>query len=147
MDGDRLSGLLLFALALYIGYEASKLPIGSVNQPDSGFFPMGIALALLVLSALIFLETCASEHVAEPVRFGERAGRVWISVAALIVYALILNRLGYLVSTLLAMLLLLKGVEQLRWRTTLWAAFPAVIASYFLFRWLGVPLPRGILPL
>lgn len=145
MDADRLSGTLLFALGLYIAYEALKLPFGGIHQPDTGFFPSLIALSLLCSSGLTLLATRRNEHVKETLRFG--TFRVWIAVIALILYVVILNRLGYLVSTFLMMVLLLRGLERLDWRTTLWVAFPAVVSSYFVFRWLGVPLPPGIIPL
>jgi putative tricarboxylic transport membrane protein len=145
MEADRLSGALLFALGLYIGYEALKLPFGGIHQPDSGFFPSLIALLLLCSSGLTLLATRRNEHVKETLRFG--TFRVWIAVVALILYVVVLNRLGYLVSTFLMMVLLLRGLERLNWRTTLGVAFPAVVSSYIVFRWLGVPLPPGIIPL
>lgn len=145
MDADRLSGALLFALGLYIAYEALKLPLGGMRQPDAGFFPSLIALSLLCSSGLTLLATRRNEHVKETPRFG--TFRVWIAVVALILYVVVLNRVGYLVSTFFMMVLLLQGLERLGWRTTLGVAFPAVVSSYIVFRWLGVPLPPGIIPL
>jgi hypothetical protein len=147
MDGDRLSGVLLFAVGLYLAYEALKLPFGTVRQPDAGFFPLCIAVSLAFLSGFIFLGTFMSEHVGEPLRFREGMPSVLITVLALILYIFVLNLLGYLISTLAIMILLLKGVERLGWQRSLWVAVPTVTVSYFIFRWLGVPLPRGIIPL
>jgi len=147
MDGDRLSSALLFAVGLYIAYEALKLPFGTVRQPDAGFFPLCIAVSLVFLSSFIFLGTCLSEHVREVLRFGEGMAGVLITVLALTLYIFVLNALGYLISTLAIMILLLKGVERLGWRRSLWVAVPTVTVSYFVFRWLSVPLPPGIIPL
>jgi len=147
MDGDRLSGAALLLCSLYIGYEAFQLPFGTVRQPDSGFFPLLIALALFCSSGLILLGTLRRQGVRDPLQPWDGTGRVLIVVGALVVYALVLNRLGYLVATCLIMILLLRGLEGLRWGATLGVAVPAVVASYGTFRWLGVPLPQGILPL
>jgi hypothetical protein len=45
------------------------------------------------------------------------------------------------------MLLLLRGLERVGWLASLAVTAAAVVASYALFRWLGVPLPPGIVPL
>ena len=147
MDGDRLSGLLLFLLGSYISYEALKLPVGGLRQPDSGFFPLGIGLSLLCLSGLILLGTLRPGRVRAPLQFGEGMGRIVVVIVAQVLYVVVLNRLGYLMATFLIMMLLLKGVERLKWGTTLGVALPAGAVSYVMFRWLGVPLPQGIIPL
>src|SRR3972149_6435199 len=73
------------------------------------------------------------------------AARVAIAAVALLLYALFLKPVGFLVCTLLLMLLLLRGICKVSWRASLLAALPAVALSYFLFTRLGVPLPAGVL--
>lgn len=145
-DGDRLSGFLLLLFGLYYGYETWQLSFGGFRQPDSGFFPSCLALALLGTSMVIVAGSFRAGRVAQRVRF-ERIGRVVVAVAVLLLYVVVLNPVGYLISTFLVMMLLLRGLERLRWRTSLGIALPAVVLSYFVFRWLGVPLPPGPIPL
>ena len=45
---DRLSGVVLMAVAIGALVEASDLPFGSLRQPDSGFFPKSLASLLLL---------------------------------------------------------------------------------------------------
>jgi hypothetical protein len=74
------------------------------------------------------------------------AGRVVTAVAALAVYASVVDWLGYLISTLLVMLLLLRGIERTGWGMSLLITCISVVISYVMFRQLGVALPQGVLP-
>ena len=146
MNADRVSGVVLFLFALAAGWEARKLPFGTVSTPDSGFFPLSLAVMLAALSALIVLASWLPiARDAEPPSW-KNAGRVALVAAALVVYVAVLNRLGYLLASVLIMLFYLRGLERVRWSVTLAITIVSVVGSYLLFRRLGVPLPAGIVP-
>jgi hypothetical protein len=147
VDPDRLSGGVLFALGLGTAYAASRLPFGTVHEPDAGFFPLLLAAALLALATLVILGSLTRRDPAPPLALGGGLRRVGVAVAALAGYVLALERVGYLVATLLVMLVLLQGLERIGWRRALAVALPAVVGSYYLFVRLGVPLPPGLVPL
>lgn len=147
MNADRASGVVLFLFALAVGWEARKLPFGTVNAPDSGFFPLSLAVALALLSGLVVLSTWLPETAAAAMPSWQGCGRVVVAVATLGAYVAVINRLGYLLATTLVMLLLLRGVERLKWGVSLAVTVVSVVTSYLLFRRLGVPLPSGIVPL
>jgi hypothetical protein len=146
MNTDRVSGGVLLLFAAAAGWEAWKLPFGTINAPDSGFFPLSLAVTLALLSALIVLATWLPEARATTPPSWQGGGRVALAVAALVAYVAALNGLGYPLATVLVMLFYLRGLERLRWSVSLAFAIVSVVASYVLFRWLGVPLPAGILP-
>ncbi|MGH8621878.1 MAG: tripartite tricarboxylate transporter TctB family protein [Burkholderiales bacterium] len=146
MNADRVSGAVLLLFALAAGWEARGLPFGIINAPDSGFFPLSLAVMLALLSALIVLATWLPEARATAPPSWQGGGRVALAVAALVAYVAVLNRLGYPLATVLVMLFYLRGLERLRWSVSLTFAVVSVVASYVLFRRLGVPLPAGIMP-
>ncbi|MBI2297225.1 MAG: tripartite tricarboxylate transporter TctB family protein [Betaproteobacteria bacterium] len=146
MNTDRVSGGVLLLFAAAVGWEAWKLPFGTINAPDSGFFPLSLAVALALLSALIVLATWLSGSRATTPPSWQGGNRVALLVVALVAYVAVLNPLGYLLATALVMLLYLRGLERVRWRVSLTVAVVSVVASDLLFRRLGVPLPAGILP-
>ena len=146
MNADRVSGVVLFLFALAAGWEARKLPFGTVNAPDSGFFPLSLAVMLAMLSALIvFASRLPGARATAPASW-QGAGRVALVVAALVAYVAVLNQLGYLLASALVMLLYLRGLERVGWGASLAITIVSVAASYVLFRRLGVPLPAGIMP-
>lgn len=147
-DIDRLSGFFFFLFGLYIAYESFRLPLGDFHHPGSGFFPFGLGLALLLLSGILLSQAFKRGRLKEWFKFGEGKRRMLIAIAAMGVYVFVLNRLGYMVSTFLIMVFILKGLEKQKWRTTLLISLPCVVVSYIMFSWwLGVPLPKGVIPL
>ena len=47
MRNDRLSGLFLLALALFVAWENRAYPLGSVADPGPGFLPLALAVLAL----------------------------------------------------------------------------------------------------
>lgn len=139
------------ALALLSGYillAASRLNLGSVRVPQTGFFPRVLAV-LLVLLAVIELVRALRQgpSAAAP---GKIEIEGWFRIGATLTimagFALILERLGFLLATFLLMVLLLRAIEAPRWPKAIVVALLASLISYGLFAWLlGVPLPAGIL--
>jgi putative tricarboxylic transport membrane protein len=147
-DLDRASGLFFFFFSVYLIYATLQLPIGGFHHPEAGFLPLGLALAMLILSTFQLIGAFKKGHVKEWFTLGEGKFRVAVAMASMLLYVLVLNRLGYLVSTFLITVFLLKGIERQKWLTTLLITIPSVVVTYLVFsRWLGVPLPKGVIPL
>jgi hypothetical protein len=146
MSADRLSGMALLVFALAVAWEAAKLPFGNINAPDAGFFPLSLAVVLALLSGLIVVGTWLPETAAAAMPTWCGAGRVSVAAATMTAYVAVIDWLGYLLATALVMLLLLRGIERLKWRTSAAVTIFSVVGSYVLFRRLGVPLPPGIVP-
>ena len=142
--GRRLPSAALVLLGLAALYKASDLSFGSLRQPDSGFYPTLICIALIVLGVVSLLNR---EPAGEPEAAPEPSGtlRVWVVVAALAVYALVLKPVGFLICTSALLVLLLKGMGGVSWRGSALSAVLASVACYVLFTRLGVALPAGIL--
>ncbi len=141
--GPRLPAATLAAIGLAALYKASALPFGSVSQPGSGFFPTLTGVALAVFATMALLASPAKPEEAETPARSDTA--VWVVVIALLAYVLALPRVGFILSTAAIILLLLRGIGGVPWRTSLIAAMVAAAACYALFTRLGVPLPPGIL--
>ena len=61
-------------------------------------------------------------------------------------YILALEKIGFLLSGFLLLLVILKGVENLSWRKAILIPFSTLGASYLLFHFiLKATLPKGIL--
>jgi putative tricarboxylic transport membrane protein len=145
-NADRVSGSVLFLFALAVIWQASKFPFGTISAPDSGFLPLSFAITLALLSALVVLRTWLPQTAATEMPSWGGAGRVVTAVVTLAVYASVVDWLGYLISTLLVMLLLLRGIERTGWGMSLLITCISVVISYVMFRQLGVALPQGVLP-
>ncbi|MGH7852706.1 MAG: tripartite tricarboxylate transporter TctB family protein [Candidatus Binatia bacterium] len=138
------ASVILLAFALGALYESLKLPFGRVNTPAPGFFPTVLAVLLVLVSFLTWLaalrQSAGSLQHSEPLSFR----KILWNLAALAAFTLLLESLGFLATTIVFLILLLRVVERQSWRMTVTVALCASVASYMILkRLLGIPLPMG----
>jgi putative tricarboxylic transport membrane protein len=141
---DRLSGSVLVLAAGFAIFEASRLPFGTLRAPDAGFFPLCLSFLLLVAGAAIVLRSYTA--ASEPLQFTSQTWYVLVAAITFVVYAFTVQTVGFIVSTIAALLLLMRGLGGMSWTRAVIIGVPAVVLSYLGFLELGVPLPRGFLP-
>ncbi len=144
-NGDRLSGALLLAFALYMTYEALQLRFGSVSRPGPGFYPAILAVMLACLSGAVLVGSLRARDALLNVSFGSRTSHIGLTIAAVIVYAAVVEAIGFLVCTFILVLALLIGLGKVAWRRALLVAAVGTVVFYVIFTSLGIPLPQGIL--
>lgn len=129
--------------ALYL-VQGARFPLGSVEQPGPGLFPILVG-AFLVVSGFAFLLQCPRQIPATlALPAGEAGRRVTGIAAALAAFCLLLPWLGYGVTAFGLLLAILRLFGLTRWAVTTVVASVATAASYYLFAVvLGVPLPAG----
>lgn len=142
MNKRHLQRLILFFLILFsIVYCAAsiRLKIGRLVEPGPGFMPFIIGVFMGTVSLIELRRNFKAQIENGEMPFSPKKVRKPLMVcAAVAVYALILTPLGYLSSTFLLMLFLLKGIEPQRWITAIIVATFATAISYLIFVvWLG----------
>jgi len=145
-NGDRLSGAVVLALALYVSYEALKLKFGSVTRPGPGFYPTVLALLLVGVSAALVLRSLRAGERHLQVSFGGRTGHIAITAVAIIVYAAVLEMVGFLPCTFALVLMLMRGIGKVAWPRAIVLTGAGTVVVYVIFTQLGIPLPKGLLP-
>jgi putative tricarboxylic transport membrane protein len=139
---------LLIGLAGYLLFEGRALRFGTMRVPQTAFFPSVLAVLLLFFSLIaLVLAFRQSETGPSPGKI-ETAGwfRIGATLATLVGFAAALESFGFLLSTFLLMMLLLRAIEAPPWSKVIVVALTTALAAYFLFDWLlGVPLPVGVL--
>jgi putative tricarboxylic transport membrane protein len=146
--------LFWVALGAFVSaYAYIKLGIGKFTAPGPGLMPflLGVLFGLLALCKLIIalLKHGESEEPPKKEEEAEQSpklyGKLALIVGALFAYAILIEPFGFLPTTFLCMTLLFKSVGFKRW--SLAAAYSAgvVLITYFLFTYLGVRFPPGVL--
>ena len=75
---------------------------------------------------------------------GARWRKVMLTVASLAAYAALLDRLGFLLATIPLMLVLLRGIDPVRWRIALPVAVLSTVGLWWVLkRLLLIQLPAG----
>lgn len=144
---DRISGFIVFFLAVVIFWEGRKISIGGIHSPGPGFFPILVAALLLVFSLFLIIPKRKRENEGQPPLAWSTVLRRLVPVlAVLLAYFFLLEYLGFLVTGFLLMTFLFAEVGSLRWYGAVPWAFISIGLAYLLF---GVlmhsNLPRGVL--
>ena len=142
LRSDQLSGLMLFAIAVFVWWQNRAYPLGSLQEPGPGYTPLLIAVFLGVTGLLIAIRGGASQPLAE-VRWPE-AKRAALILVACGVATYALEHLGYRI-TIAVLLVFFLGVMERR-KPLAVAAIAigfSLLSFYFIGTLLRVPLPVG----
>jgi putative tricarboxylic transport membrane protein len=146
---DRISGSFWFLFSLFVSYESYRLGLGTVNQPGPGFlfFWTGIVIAMLAIAVVIKSFGKQTLDEVKDQAFGKKnATKVILVLVSLFVYALVMEWLGFFISTLLLFIFLLGFIERKKWWFTLLVSVAVTLFSYLIFETgLQSQLPKGIL--
>ena len=145
-----ISAVTLLALALAALLEASKLTFGTLSSPQAGFFPLVLAIFLAIFSLVLIAEAIGGPKEDSDASGGGSAiwKKIVLAVAALVVFGVLFESLGYIISTFLFIAFLLRAVEQQKWSLVVVVAFLTSLTTYLVFGLLlNTPLPGGILGL
>ncbi len=146
---DQTSSLFWLVIGIGITLGSLKYGFGSLHEPGAGFITFFAGAILSLLSIALFLSSLRSGEPRKRIGVlweGLEVGKVFYVLGFLVIYTLVLNRLGFLVSTFLLLSFLLRVKATYRLLNVIIMSLLITAASYLLFEvWLKVQLPKGIL--
>ena len=147
--GEKLVNLcLLLVSVFYLSYSQTHYKLGTVRVPKEGFMPLLLGIGMVGLSGFLTLQSFVGKGDAKNVKLNLPWLRFIGMVAVSFAYALLLNKVGYLLCTFVFLLAVLKLSKLEGWKLPLIISVVASVAFYLLFKVaLGVMLPAGILGL
>lgn len=144
---DLITSIILLILSGYIIFESSQMTLKDQYGPGYGFFPFWLGIILAVLSiVLLFSSLRRPDELDEPSKFptGQGAVAVFLVILGLAGYALVLERLGYILTTFIFVAFLMGVVQRDKLKTTALTAVGVTLMLYLIFDvGLGVRLPQG----
>ena len=142
LRSDQFSGLMLLALALYVGWENRAYPVGTLAEPGPGYLPLLLAIFLGAMGLLIALWGVRSAPLAA-MKWTE-ATRAVVILIVCGVATLALERIGYRLTMIALLVVFLGVIERKHWFMVAAVAIGFSLISYAVFAtWLRVPLPLG----
>jgi putative tricarboxylic transport membrane protein len=148
---NLISACLWLVLSLFICVGSIHIGIGGFRNPDAGLFPLLTAVLLGIFSLLLFFDSLLkpSDRAKEAQPFWTRETRwknILLTLAALLVYALVVDKVGYLLATFAFILFLFRVIEPQRWPVAILGALVTALVSDAIFNfWLQTQLPDGVL--
>ena len=138
------SSLLLLLFSCFICIQSYRLNLGTLNSPGPGLFPFGAGLVLGLLALIVILQS-AQEGGSERIE-GRGNLKIALVLFTLVAYGLLLERVGFLVTTFGLLVFLLKVIVSQRWARVLVSALLSTLMSYVIFEiWLKTQLPKGFI--
>ena len=147
---DLVSSSFWLTFSFLVAGESYRLGLGNFRGPGPGFLPFVASLVLGVLSLLLMVQAIHRKGEEKEVQeaWSQRGNweKIVYTLAALLLYLFLLEKLGFLFCTFLLVVFLLRVVETQRWPVVIVTAFLATLFCYILFQvWLKIQLPSGTL--
>jgi putative tricarboxylic transport membrane protein len=145
---DMISGGILGGFGIFVVAQSLRLDFYTDGVPGPGFFPCLLGIALTVCGAIL----TASRWIRPKVGVEEfplpsrdvatRSLGLWMSIFAA---SLLIGWLGFALTTVLLVAVILFGIERRRGLTPVIATIVIPLLTWLLFGWLlQVPLPTGL---
>jgi putative tricarboxylic transport membrane protein len=145
-NSELWGGLIGLALGVFVIRSGLKLKLGTINDPGSGYvlFYTGVLMCVFAVTIIVAAVTDGGPT------FGSRwEGTRWtkplLVIGCLTAFAVALDPLGFLLSSIPMLLLLLRVIDPVRWTLAIpIAVFAPLGVWWVLKRMLLIQLPSGI---
>jgi putative tricarboxylic transport membrane protein len=138
---DRLTGLALLVLAVAYGVAAGGYQAMIGDPLGPAVFPIALAIPLGLLSLYLIVRPDPEPDWAR----GRALLKQALSLVAFVAYAYLLEPLGFLVSTFLAVVVLGRLLGARLWQAGAAGVAIAVVLFVVFDTLLSLPLPAGVL--
>lgn len=150
MKRDQIIAICVFILgAVYFGLALNLKPPIMRQSVGPEVFPMGIAVAMMLCAVWLFIASMRSKEPDRPPQpqNPDRMSMLTIFLG-LLGYGLLLDILGYFVTTVAFLVSTIAVLESVRnhWLRTIVVSLATSFALFWLFDgWLGITLPTGVI--
>ncbi|AOT72123.1 tripartite tricarboxylate transporter TctB family protein [Geosporobacter ferrireducens] len=145
--GNLISACLFIILGIYVTMLSNKFPNPGGDQvtgPD--FFPKVLSGILIALSILLFVSTVLNKEDRQVGLLEKSAIKAYITMAALILYLVAINIVGFAIATPVFLFGLIRFYGMENYVKIAASSVLATAIIYGVFKvLLAVPLPMGIL--
>jgi putative tricarboxylic transport membrane protein len=148
---DVIGSLIWAAGGAFFCIGSMDFGFSHMGTIGGGFFPFVAGASLIALAVVVLVTALAGKKEDEPAKepfLPERDSlkKLLLALLALFAYVLVLKYGGFVLTTFIFMIFLLKFIEPQRWTVALGAGALTTGAAHLVFNiWLKVQLPRGFL--
>jgi putative tricarboxylic transport membrane protein len=145
-NSELWGGLIGLALGVFVIWSGLKLKLGSIHDPGSGYVLFYTGLLICVFAVTIIVAAITENGPTFGSRWEDtRWTKPLLVIACLTAFAFALEPLGFLLSAIPLMLLLLRVIDPVRWSLAIPIAVLAPLGVWWVLkRLLLIQLPSGI---
>jgi len=142
---DFWSGLMFLVAGVVFAVGATNYSMGSSARPGPGYFPLLLSIIMALIGAIVLFKALVLESAG-----GDRIGAIaWrpllVIVASIAVFALIIDRLGMIVTVPVLIAMSSLAGDEFRWRGVIVSAAVLTLGSWLVFVW-GLKLTIPVWP-
>jgi putative tricarboxylic transport membrane protein len=145
---NRIAAIFFLIVGIFFTLYAHSVEIGSWSEPGPGFLPFWAGMTMAIMSAALLIGNLKRKGPARPSFFPQSDSwkRVFLTFLSLIAYNLLLNPLGFALTTFLFVMFLVRFIFPQSWvRTLMVAVLSAIFARLLFINFLETQLPKGFL--
>lgn len=149
LQTERVGILFWLAVGLVSIYGSTRLGLGALREPGSGFLPFVAGCFISLMAVFLFLHSLLRRREAQDKPSSFWAGVHWHRpvIISLVTFGfvLVLERLGFILAGFFLLVILFKGVEKFSWKKAMIIPTLTLGLTYLLFNvFLKASLPKGI---
>jgi len=148
-SADQISAIFWLCFAVVVIIQSSSLGLGTLHQPGPGFLFFYVNIVLGIMSLVLLFRSWREKRAGEvqPALFkGQDTRKIMVVLISLFLYAILMERLGFILVTLLLFIFLLGIIEKKGWVFTVFVSVVVTAITYLIFEtWLQCMLPGGLL--
>jgi hypothetical protein len=148
-NNDQASSAFWFCFGLIVIFSSLPYGLGEIRSPDTGFMPFLTGMAMCILAIIGFFEATMERRKGvtwQDCFTGVRWHKPLMSLSSLVVYALFLEKVGFLIASTLLVGFLLRVIHPQKWSVVVIGSLLASSVMYVVFHvWLKTQLPSGLL--
>lgn len=148
MNENRFASLIFLMVGIYALILSLRLPIGNLREPGPGMLPLSISI-LLCISGIIgwFIRTKEKKSQRLTFPLMTRGLITPLKIVGITTsFILVVERLGYLLTSSLYIFLLFFWISRYRlWISIFLSIIIGIGSGYFFGKILSVPLPKGLI--
>ena len=142
---DFWSGLMFLVAGVVFAVGATNYSMGSSARPGPGYFPLLLSVIMAILGAIVLFKSLVSETEGGGL-IGYVAWRpLLVIVASIAVFALVIDRLGMIVTVPVLIAMSSLAGDEFRWRGVIVSAAVLTVGSWLVFVW-GLKLTIPVWP-
>jgi putative tricarboxylic transport membrane protein len=120
--------------------------MGTLKHPGPGFLPFGLACILIALALALLISRRNKGRDSVPFWPGQAWLRPLLGTGAFVLYAFLINYIGFLLTTFIFLVLWMWVIEKINWFRIMAVSVAVTAVLYLIFGYLlEVPLPGGFL--
>jgi len=143
------SSIIGIGLSLYVIITASKFPVMPSMKIGAGYFPVMLAIGLLVLSLALMVQTLLKKGQLDYKKLDPKSPeliRSFLSLIATITYAFMMQFIGFIVATVFYLFFLMHLLKNRNYKQMTFVSILVSIVVYLVFKKvLNLTLPTGFL--